>query len=252
MKIFVAKLNKEKLSSASSAAERSFFLVMAHLVNEINALNKLILWSHEYPTQNTAEENGKMSLTFLLLRLLAGKLSEGNELLHKKFYGSKISKNYEPALSAKGREALSQIKQYFRGTNNVAAIRNNYAFHYSPEELDSVLPTISEELELYVSDGGGANTLYYFAEVLAIRAILNSIDDKDGYSAYKKLTEELPMIAGWFIDFAEALLVEFLSKQEENLWDGFAEEVKFDKLPSISEIKIPWFTDTTELSTWRT
>lgn len=251
MRIFVAKLSKEKLSLTSSPAERSFFLVMAHLVNEINALNKLILWSHEYPTQNTAEESGKMSLTFLLLRLLAGKLNEGNELLQKKFYGSKISKSYVPALNTKGQEALSQIKRYFNGPNAVTEIRNNFAFHYSPEELDTVLPTVPEELELYVSDEGSANTLYYFAEVLAIRAILRTIDDRDSYSAYKKIVEELPMIAGWFIDFAEALLLEFLSKQEKNIWDGFAEEVQFDTLPSITEIKIPWFTDTASLRKWR-
>ncbi len=250
MKIFVAKLSKEKLKLAPPA-ERSFFLVMAHLVNEINALNKLIFWSHEYPTQNSAEKNGEVSLTFILLRLLAGKLNEGNELLRKKFYGSKISKDYAPALSQKGQEALNQIKRYFSGTNCVTHIRNNYAFHYSPEELDAVLPTVPEELEIYVSDGGGANTLYYFAEVLANRAILRTIDDKDGYSAYKKLVKDLPMVAGWFINFAESLLVEFISKYEENIWDGFAEEVQFDTLPSITDIKIPWFTETGELTKWR-
>ena len=35
MSIFVAKLSKEKLSSVPSI-ERQFFLIMAHLVNEIN------------------------------------------------------------------------------------------------------------------------------------------------------------------------------------------------------------------------
>lgn len=250
MRIFVAKLSKEKLNSASPT-ERSFFFIMAHLVNEINALNKLIFWSHEYLTQNSAEENGKVSLTFILLRLLAGKLNEGNKLLRKKFYGSKISKDYIPALSAKGQEALNQIKRYFNGTNSVTHIRNNYAFHYSPEELDSVLPTVPEELKVYVSDGGSANTLYYFAEVLANRAILRTIDDKDDYAAYKRLVEELPMVAGWFIDCAESLIVEFMSRHEENIWDGLAEEVHFEKLPSITDIQIPWFTETSDLAKWR-
>lgn len=250
MKIFVAKLSKDKLNSASSV-ERSFFLVMAHLVNEINALNKLILWSHTYPTQNNAEENGKVSLTFILLRLLAGKLNEGNEQLHKNFYGSKISKDYVPALSAVGQEALSQIKRYFNGTNSITHIRNNYAFHYSPEELDSVLPTVPEELEIYLSDGGGANTLYYFAEVLANRAILNTINEEDGFSAYKKLVEELPLVAKWFLDFAESLLVAFISRHEEGIWDGFAEEVKFSTLPSITDVKLPWFTETSGLAKWQ-
>lgn len=251
MKIFVEKLSKEILKLAPPA-ERSFFLVMAHLVNEINAINKLVFWSHIYPTQNNAEENGKVSLTFMLLRLLAGKLNEGNELLRKKFYGSKISKDYVSALSTDDQEALSQIKRYFNGTNPVTYIRNNYAFHYSPEKLDSVLPTVPDELEIYLSDGGGANTLYYFAEVLANRAILNSINEEDIISAYKKLVEELPMVTKWFLDFVDALLVVFISKYGEDIWEDFAEEIKFTTLPSITEIKLPWFTETSELAKWRT
>ena len=124
---------------------------------------------------------------------------------------------------------------------------NYYAFHYSPEELDAVLPTVPEELEIYVADEGSANTLYYFAEVLANRAILRSMQETDDSIAYTKLHLELPKVANWFSILAELLLVEFISRYEEGIWDGFAEEIQFDNLPLITDIKIPWFTDISEV-----
>ena len=158
-----------------------------------------------------------------------------------------ILKDYVPALDDKGREALDNIKRYFTGSNNVSIIRNNFAFHYSPEELDSVLPNIPEELEIYVSSMGSANTLYYFAEALANRSILKNMNEHDDFTAYKKLHIELPKVANWFIVLAELLIVEFISRYEDGIWDGFADEVHFDKLPSIKDIKIPWFTDISEI-----
>ncbi len=242
MSVYVVKLSKEMLNSIPQD-ERCFFFVMAHLANEINALNKLLLWSSQYPTRNDAESNGQVSLTFMSLKLLAGKLKEGQELLQKRFYGTSISRDYVPTLSEDGQKALNKIKQYFGHSNDVTYIRNNFAFHYSPEKIDAALETVQEHLEIYVSDDGIGNNLFYFAEVLAGRALLNGIKSPDDQTAYNKLIGSLPAVAGWFGIASETLMVEFLKRYDEDIWEGVAEKVQFDELPSLLDINLPWFTD---------
>ncbi|MCL4559792.1 MAG: hypothetical protein M1281_04145 [Chloroflexi bacterium] len=246
MKIFSAKFDKAELIAVPSE-EQSFFFGLAHLVNEMNALEKLVLWSEMTPAATDIDRNGQVSLTFLLLRLLAGKLNEGNGLLQNKFHSTKWSKQYVGQLSADGSKALSEIKKYFGRANLVKHIRNNSAFHYSPEEMAAILPTVPEDLELYLSDGGTANSLYYFAEVLVNRAILNHINSADHQAAYRTLVRDLTTLAHSFLVLAEALMVVFISQNQNQIWDGFAKEVPFEKLPAFTDIRLPWFTDTTSL-----
>lgn len=250
MSVYKSKFNKEKLKSANTT-ERTFFLIIAHLSNELNVLNKLYFWAGEYPTSNEVEESGKIAMTLLFLRLLAGKLKEGNELLQKYFYGTAISKEYVPKLKAEGKETLDKIKKYFSRKNLINDIRNNYAFHYSPDELNAVLPEIPDDLEMYVSDVAAANTLHYFAEVIANHAVLKNINPEDELSAYQKLVKEILTVSRWFIDFANYLMVEFISKYGQDIWDGEAERIEFSGLQNINDIKLPWFTDASSLHNYR-
>jgi len=245
MNIKLVKLSKEKLISGSQS-ERSFFLIMAHLANEINMLSRFLFWSSEFQSNNDAEDNGRVAMIFMFLRLLAGKLFEGNNLLVKNFYGSKLSIQYQPTLSEEGQDLLKKLKKYFNGKSTVKYIRNNYASHYSPDDLDSVLESVPEELELYVSDKN-VNTLFYFAEVLANRAILKNIDASNDFESYKKLIKELTMVARWFSKLAELLIIKFLSIQGDDILDGFVEDLHFENLPSINDIQIPWFVNIDEI-----
>ncbi len=246
MKVFVAKLSKEKLSFRSES-ERVFFLSIAHLANEIRALLKLTFWVDKSPEQTDAEINGRVVLTFMLIKLLAGKLKEGHELLQTKYFGSGLSREYNPLSREDGEKALQEIKKYFGKPNLIEQIRNNYAFHYSPGQLDMVLPSVPEKLELYIEQEGSANNLYYFAEALANRALLQDMGDGDDFVAYKRLMSEVPKVANWFSRLCDALLYEFLNRMDEGIWEGYAEEVKFGKLPSFLDIRIPWFTEPSEV-----
>lgn len=176
MRVYNVKLSKDALLGVPEN-ERTFFLSLAHLANEINALQKLVLWSCDFSSQNPAFDKGQTALSFMLLKLLAGKLNEANELLQKKFHGLSVSRDYEPSLSEEARDALSKIKSYFGRENLIHKVRKNYAFHYSPDELAAVLPSVSEDIDLYIDSAERIlKNLYYFAEVLANTAMLSGID----------------------------------------------------------------------------
>ena len=246
MSVIKVQIDKENLQSANPR-ERSFFIAMAHLANEINILNKLYFWAGETSTTNQAEENGKTALGLFFIRLLAGKLKEGNELLKKKFFGTSLSKEYEPKLYGEGKEALDYLKKYFGRKNFIDVVRNKYSFHYSPDDIDSILPIVPEELELYVSDEGSANTLYYFAEVLVNRSIINEIDSENDQKGYSKFVHDTQIVANRFAKVADYLIVEFIKKQGKDIWGSEGEEVDFSDRKLITDIELPWFTDTSPL-----
>lgn len=244
MRVYNAKIRKDALLGVPEN-ERSFFLSLAHFANEINALQKLVLWSWDFSSQNPAVVKGQMALSFMLLKLLAGKLKEGNELLRMTFYGSSASRDYEPLLSKEAQEALSEIKRYFGRDNLIHQVRKKYAFHYSPDEVAAVLPLVSEDLDLYIDSAGRIlNNLYDFAEVLANTAMLSGIDH-DTQAAFSKFRKEVISVAEWFTIVSDGLIVQFL--KNHFLWDGAASEISLGDFKPTSSVRLPWFTDPSDL-----
>jgi len=246
MKIYKVKIRKELLTSVPEE-ERTFFFSIAHLANEINILLRFVLWSHRTPRENKAEANGGVTLTWMFIKLLAGKLNEGHILLQK-WYFPRISRLYDASLRPEGKEALDRIKHYFGKSNAlVHFIRNNFAFHYSPDEFNKVFPDIPEDFEFYVEKGGSANNLYYFSEALANRAILRNMGASDDYEAYKKLVVEIPNVANWFSTLCISLLDQFIVKYKNDIWDGEAEEICLENLPDMNDVQLPWFVNPTQI-----
>jgi len=230
--VYMAKLNKARLETIPSH-ERSLFLCLAHLANEINTFHKLMLWSGKFTPGNDAETNGQISLMLMFLKLLAGKLYEGHKLLKKRFYGTELSRDYKPSLPPDAQDALDEIKKYFSRSNTIKHVRNNYAFHYSPDELSITLPSVPDELEVYIQEGGRANNLYYFAEVLITRALFQSMGLEDEQVAYHQLMEEVVKVANWFNIVCDSLMLEFLRRYIGYIWQEAAIEISFGNLPSF-------------------
>jgi hypothetical protein len=240
-KIYRSRIKKDSLLQVPSG-ERSFFLALAHLANEMNAIHKFLLWVSRTAVASQAKQQGRTTYEMLLLLLLAGKLKEGWELLSTGFF-SGLSKTYEPKMRSEPKQALRHLKRYFGSRNDVDLIRNRFAFHYSPDEVDAILPEVDEQLDLYVERGGSANNLYYFAEALAGRALLKALDETDHLGAYKRLYTELPQLAAKLLLVADGLIDVFLQRHASGLWEGHAEEITLEELPGILCIQIPWFTD---------
>jgi hypothetical protein len=107
------------------------------------------------------------------------------------FFGTGISKKYESQFDTEASEALDALKRYFGRDNVIAKVRNGYAFHYSPEEIDAGYRTLAEDdpLEIYLSESN-ANTLYTFGDTIAGRAMLEAIRPGDHKKAFEMLVDE--------------------------------------------------------------
>lgn len=244
-KIFNAKLNKKYLSKIDKA-ERSFIFTLAHFTNEMNALNKLLLWTSNTTTLNKADNLGRLTFQFMFLRFFAGKIYEGYELLRRHYYNSPLSKEFSQSLGEEAKAALKNINKYFsNSSNSIYEIRNSLAFHYDPLKIDTTFNDAPDDLDIYIEKGGSSNNLFYFGEVVAGRALIQGSGDLSDINdnPYGNLIKEIFEVGRWFTKVTNQILTCFLEKHKENIWDGFAEEVEFKSLISTLDIQIPWFTD---------
>jgi len=227
------RLDREVLLAAPSN-ERNFFVAAAHAANELNLLQKLAMW-----TGNVRGElpiiRGQFSQGMILLRILAGKLNESNELLQKSFFGTQLSKAYHSDLDADAKASLKEVSRYFGRENVLRCTRNILAFHYSAEEIGDALEHLdsSEDLELYVAPRI-KNPLYFFSEAIAAAAMLGEISEE----AFTRFMDELVHISKSFLIFFDAFIYAFLQRHRVIVSKS---NVEMPELPTFKDIQIPWF-----------
>ncbi len=240
----LSKVNilKSKLDTLAKD-EKLFFIQLTHLLNELSILQKCVIFSSNgIELLSTVERRGQVSQALFFIRMLAGKLNEGWEMLKKDFFGKKLSEKYERELSEKSK-SISELKRYFSRANNINLIRNSFAFHYDAGKIEEVIDRIphDEVLEMFISEHSG-NCLYSFSDVTVIQAILNSVDPSDPTRAMDLLIDEVAIkVSGWFQEFG-ANCVYIIGKKLEI--DCI--EVEIPEPSVIGEIKIPYFVKKSE------
>ena len=187
MGIYKSKLNKEALSKIPEL-ERNLFLTIAHLQNEIHFSLYGVVWTCDFTSNNDEIIKGQIAFQFFYLRVLAGKIHEGWQLLNKHYFPNKeLSLNFNENGSDEGPLILKEVGKYFGKKNAISEIRNNFSFHCSPDELGHHVKDMPEELEMYIAKENDANTLYYFAKASANWGVLSKLD----YTRSEEHTSEL-------------------------------------------------------------
>lgn len=234
--------DKAKLSCVPQA-ERLLFFALGHLANEINALNKQVLWCFKPDSEPAAVSKAQISLALIFLRLLAGKLKEGYLLLERYYLCGKppLASTYESLLPSDMQDNLKALKRYFCKKNAIDTIRSNYGFHYSPSEIEAALALVPDDLELFVAENFG-NSLYYASEVLANRAMLRAIDpdSSDDVATFHRIVGDVVAVAGKMLSLAAALMAGFIQRHSD-IFSGTAEELSLPGLVELREFQVPWF-----------
>lgn len=182
---------------------------------------------------------------FFYLRLLAAKLQEGWGLVQQFSSQRALSLLFEEKASTRGKEALAALRLHFGKASPLHTIRNRFAFHYDPAELDAALEWAPDELDLYLEERGIFNTMYYFAEALANQAILKAFGAPDDHNAASNYSNKVHELAGSFLRFGQAVLV-VIANEHESLWDGPRVAVELGEVAKFSAVHIPWFVDATD------
>lgn len=243
MKILRGTLSKGVLLAASER-DRRLFLSCAHLQNELNFLHRAVLWCGDLSSEYEVQHRGQLAMTLFYLRLLAGKASEGWEMFRKLLLASADARELERELVETGKAALGKLKRYFGKQNLVSNIRNNFAFHFSPEQLESHLEKTDESLDLFLESTSGVNSLFYFAEVLATSAIIEQAGAKSIEEGFEAVVKEVIGVAGDLVSLADATLHALLTRFGMDVWSKPMAEVPLPELRAFESVSMPWLVDT--------
>ena len=222
--------------------EQTFFIQITHLLNEINILRKLTLISsgNALNSSDEVERRGHYCQTQFFLRMLAGKLNEGWEMLQRDFWGTKLSIDYEKKLSQPGQSSLKKLKQYFSANNNIKLIRNQFAFHYDSEEIKEIIKEIPpSEVPHLIFAEHRINCLYSLSDIIVNWAILRSINPTDPKRALETLIDEIVIgVSSYFQEFGFACIEIIVNKL--GLMNK-SKEIEIPDPPSIDDVKLPYF-----------
>jgi hypothetical protein len=134
MEVYHVKLGRTQLA-AMPEAERVLLLLLAHASNEINVSSKLILMMRKDDPISPILDHVEVGQTFILMRLLIGKLHEAWELFKNRVQSNRsIATTSIPRLRTEAAAALQALNRHFGAGSALTAIRNQISFHYSDEE----------------------------------------------------------------------------------------------------------------------
>lgn len=179
----------------------------------------------------------------MLARPLVGKLNEAWDVVQRGYFRTKLSITYTNLLESSATESLNYLKAYFGRKNLVNEVRNDFAFHYSLEHAKTSIPddSSSDDLAAYLHETNG-NSLYYFAEYLMSKALIDAISPADPEAALGKLLDEMSAVIGHLNEFVQGLLFVVLDKYiGAEVVRQSVQTVELGAAPQSADIRIPFF-----------
>lgn len=221
------------------------FIQITNFYNDVNILQKLMVISgnsRDKASQNEIVGRSLSSQGLFFMRIQAGKLYEGWNMLDKHFFNNKtFSEEYNQKGSLQSKKNLSKLGKYFGKNNLIENVRNTYTFHYSKESSKNMVKQIIkapdlEVFEIYLSEEYG-NCFYSIAHDLLNTSILEDINYNDLAEAMNKFFQEIIDISKWFLDFTQDCIRVISEKYLQMNY----EEVQIPEPPSLGDITLPFF-----------
>ena len=226
--------------------ERQLFVVAGHALNEINVLDKLAYLGTLSHLGRDLQGQANAVQAFVLVRVLAGKVSETWEFLQKAYFRTQISKTYTPLLDEEANGALRELKNYFGRKNTVNKVRNEFAFHYDKKHGSAEIPAhaTTNDMSIYLPQNSSrpGHALFYYADFLVNKALTDAIDAMDPDAALTSLVTELRDLVISVNKFLVGLIYQIMILRiGQASLHGTAEDIEINDIPSASEKSLPFF-----------
>jgi len=237
MDLTIFKISREQFNRIPEV-EQIFILQLSTFLNDINVLQKLALFStNKKPNVGEFENKAQNAQAFFVFTILAGKLWEGWQMVEKDFHNKGLREKYFDVLPEDGREALKSLGKYFSKQNIIWKIRNQFAFHYSSEEIKKELEANKDEsFELILSEFTG-NCLFYFANTIVGSAIINGVG-QDSQVAMDRVIGEILEVSKKFQIFLNHAMV--VAMEKYNINKNYT-TFKLSDVPKLDAVRVPFF-----------
>ena len=259
MEVHRVNLTKPRLA-AMPAAERSVLFLLGHASNEINVLSKLILMARKQPHPIQFVDHVEAGQTFILMRLLIGKLHEAWEFFKRRLQAdAQIRSRYLLGILVRTLPCPKCLFSSFKASPaDPLRIRNKISFHYSDEDdLTEAnfqrLPGM-EPWEFYLCRTIGNS--FYFASELVVQGevidFLKSHRDSAMASelsmdtqAFAGLCDTVVLVSGQITNLFGELIASLVATSIGD--DIEAVVVDVPDCPKISSFDLPYFFDENDM-----
>ena len=176
------------------------------------------------------------------MKILAGKLHEGWQLMNTAYFGSRLSHELAPVLHDSTWIALDGLKSYFSKSNLIYTVRNSFSFHYSAEEIALHWQEAASEpdFDIFLGNSFG-NTFHQASETAVNLAVLNGINREDKSAALKTFLDDIQNAADLFNDFLDGVILVILVRCFGTNLSALWVEDEVHPTKSLDEIDIPFF-----------
>jgi hypothetical protein len=167
-------------------------------------------------------------------------------VVERLFLKSKIGNDYKDKLDKNGSDALAYLKKLMGKSALLAAVRNNYGFHYPKvDETEEAFQAAIADADfdgmwkVYFSHHG-FNSMFLFCDVISTKGIAAEAGVADLAALQEQLMTELREAALNLVDFAHSFFAA--------LWvHHFGNEIDAEGItevtgaPKLDEVSIPFF-----------
>jgi hypothetical protein len=222
--------------------ERTFHVMAGQLANDLNILTKLMHMAMNPVAGHEVLTRANTTVAMLVIKLLAGRLNEGWELISRQF--SPLYKRYESDLSDDAKQRLTKLKKYFGHKNLINTIRKQLAFHQDDKAVKRGYDALTNE-EIFVDyySPFRGHCLYYSSEIIAFLAmtkLVNPADPDDWKAAIGQIVDETIRISTWIgdfiLEFMRVFMVRYVAKSIDTI-----EGITIDDGPPLDAVIIPFF-----------
>jgi hypothetical protein len=232
-------------------AERGLFLLLGYASNQVTVLWKLVTVATNETPENLVEQRVSGAQTQIIVRVLIGVLWEAWRLAQRRLLGSKIGKEFIPKLDRPAIEALERLKKRFGGSDTIAAVRNDFCFHYpKSDDMEAAFQTAVASGAMEEADWGIyftralLNTFFFVSDYVFAHGIANAVKGANVNEAHQTLLASLAPIANDLSEvaygFAAALFSKYLGPELT-----MTVVAKIDNAPNIDELRLPFYVEVT-------
>ncbi len=246
MKVRRITISKQQLGCIPPD-ERAMLVLSGHVLNEVNVIDKLTYLCSQSVQSNDWVSKANAMQSLVLVRVLCGKLDEAWAMLQKAYFRTKVSQTYDGTLDQEAQQALDALKSYFSKSNDISRVRDEFAFHFDKKHALAEVPddATDEDMSMYLPHNGRVgNSLFYFADFLMNRSLMDAINAKAPAMSLESLLRELRSAVVDLNKFLLGLMYSVITLRiDKASLDGSATEVDVGHVPSSTRKAMPYFVE---------
>lgn len=226
--------------------ERHLFLLVGHLLNELNVLFRLFVWSYRYHSKNEILAMGGLANQAVTIVYFISKVSEGWDLINERFTQS-IQKSYISSFSEESQNSYEELKLYFKNRKSpIQKVRNNFGFHNYDDKaliLEALNAFPAKKFDIFLNDLPGF-CLFHVSELMISLGLARTMDENiqtvDQYKeGFPKLVDDTIRIhkhlQNVLLGFQLVFVEKYIKEKCESSLTTITPETKFE------DIRIPFF-----------